>query len=202
MSIFISPPPQNSHEATPEIWLETYLSALIRAILYSDDPNYWLDAYRKVDPITTPESELRFLKAAENLFSKGWQVGSDPEIQVATVVSNHLTNAIMKYFGDSGRFSHAANLFEKLITREPEVSSLLAKSYIGLSAFFLPIHLYPYTECASRRGSQSCANHGICDEANTTVVYTITRSMRLPTCEGELPMGPQARETSSQLRTK
>ncbi|KAK7684982.1 hypothetical protein QCA50_011817 [Cerrena zonata] len=121
------------HEATPEIWLETYLSALIRAILYSDDPNYWLDAYRKLDPITTPESELRFLKAAETLFSKGWQVGSDPEIQVATVVSNHLTNAIMKYFGDSGRFQHSANLFEKLITREPEVSSLLAKSYIGMN---------------------------------------------------------------------
>lgn len=64
----------------------------------------------------------------------GWQVGSDPEIQVATVVSNHLTNAVMKYFGDSGRYQHAANLFEKLMVREPEVSSLLAKSYIGMSA--------------------------------------------------------------------
>ncbi|CAL1708705.1 unnamed protein product [Somion occarium] len=121
------------HEASPEIWLETYLSALLRAILYSDDPNYWLDAYRKLDPITAPEGELRFLKAAEALFMKGWQVGSDPEIQVATVVSNHLTNAIMKYFGDSGRYQHAANLFEKLVGREPEVSSLLAKSYIGMN---------------------------------------------------------------------
>lgn len=102
--------------------------------MYSDDPAYWLEAYRKLDPITTPEGELRFLQAAEALFHKGWQVGSDPEIQVATVVSNHLTNAIMKYFGDSGRFQHAANLFEKLSAKEPEVSSLLAKSYIGMSA--------------------------------------------------------------------
>ncbi|KAJ3482801.1 hypothetical protein NLI96_g6731 [Meripilus lineatus] len=121
------------HEATADIWQETYLSALLRSILYSDDPNYWLDAYRRLDPITTPESEVRFLQAAEALFSKGWQVGSDPEIQVATVVSNHLTNAIMKYFGDSGRFQHSANLFEKLMIREPEVSSLLAKSYIGMN---------------------------------------------------------------------
>ncbi|KAF9652575.1 chaps-domain-containing protein [Thelephora ganbajun] len=120
------------HNATPEIWQETYLSAILRAILYSDDPTYWLECYRKVDPITTPESELRFLKAAEELFSRGWQVGSDPEIQVATVVSNHLTSAIMKYFGDSGRYQHAANLFEKLLPREPEVASLLAKSYIGM----------------------------------------------------------------------
>lgn len=63
----------------------------------------------------------------------GWQVGSDPEIQVATVVSNHLTAAIMKYFGESGRYQHAANLFEKLCAREPEVAGLLAKSYIGMS---------------------------------------------------------------------
>ncbi|KAI0056611.1 chaps-domain-containing protein [Artomyces pyxidatus] len=121
------------HEASPEIWQETYLSALLRAILYSDDPTYWLDAYRRLDPITTPDAELRFLQAAEALFMKGWQVGSDPEIQVATVVSNHLTAGIMKYFGDSGRYQYAANLFEKLAAREPEVASLLAKAYIGMN---------------------------------------------------------------------
>ncbi|KNZ82278.1 hypothetical protein J132_03794 [Termitomyces sp. J132] len=121
------------HEATPEIWQETYVSAILRAILYSDDPTYLLEAYRKLDPITTPEGEIRFLQAAEALFMKGWQVGSDPEIQVATIVSNHLTAAILKYFGDSGRYQQAANLFEKLAAREPEVASLLAKSYIGMN---------------------------------------------------------------------
>ncbi|KAK0204286.1 Chs5p-Arf1p-binding proteins-domain-containing protein [Desarmillaria ectypa] len=121
------------HEATPEIWQETYVSALLRSILYSDDPTYWLDAYRKLDPITSLEAEIRFLQAAESLFMKGWQVGSDPEIQVATVVSNHLTAGIMKYFGDSGRFQQAANLFEKISAREPEIASLLARSYIGMN---------------------------------------------------------------------
>ncbi|KAH7882320.1 Chs5p-Arf1p-binding proteins-domain-containing protein [Phlebopus sp. FC_14] len=121
------------HEATPEIWQETYVSALLRAILYSDDPTYWLDAYRKLDPITSSEGEVRFLQAVEALFMKGWQVGSDPEIQVATVVSNHLTAGVIKYFGDSGRYQQAANLFEKLSAREPEVASLLAKSYIGMN---------------------------------------------------------------------
>ncbi|KIK93063.1 hypothetical protein PAXRUDRAFT_829374 [Paxillus rubicundulus Ve08.2h10] len=121
------------HEATAELWQETYVSALLRAILYSDDATYWLDAYRKLDPITTTEGEMRFLLAAEALFTKGWQVGSDPEIQVATVVSNHLTAGIMKYFGLSGRYQQAANLFEKLSAREPEVASLLAKSYIGMN---------------------------------------------------------------------
>lgn len=59
------------HEATQELWQETYVSALLRSILYSDDPNYWLDAYRKLDPITSPDSEIRFLQAAEALFMKG-----------------------------------------------------------------------------------------------------------------------------------
>ncbi|KAI0036226.1 Chs5p-Arf1p-binding proteins-domain-containing protein [Vararia minispora EC-137] len=123
----------DKHEATPEIWQEAYLSAILRGILYSDDPTYFLDAYRRLAPIPTPEAELRFLQAAEALFHKGWQVGSDPEIQVATVVSNHLTAGIMKYFGDSGRYQRAANLFEKLYTREPEVAPLLARSYVGMN---------------------------------------------------------------------
>lgn len=134
------------------MWQETYVSAILRAILYSDDPTYWLEAYRKLDPITTAEGEIRFLQGAEALFLKGklavtgdlvtafnkiigWQVGSDPEIQVATVVSNHLTAGILKYFGESGRYQQAANLFEKLSAREPEISSLLAKSYIGMSMY-------------------------------------------------------------------
>jgi len=52
---------------------------------------------------------------------------------VASVVSNHLTAGIFKYFGDSGRYQPAANLFEKIAAREPEVASLLARAYIGMS---------------------------------------------------------------------
>jgi hypothetical protein len=63
----------------------------------------------------------------------GWQLGSDPEIQVATVVTNHLTAAIFKYFSDSFRLERAANLFERLAIKEPEIAALLARSYIGMS---------------------------------------------------------------------
>jgi hypothetical protein len=66
-------------------------------------------------------------------FSTGWQVGSDPEIQVASVTTNHLTAGLLKYFGASGRFQQAANLFEKIAHREPEVNSLLARAYLGMS---------------------------------------------------------------------
>jgi hypothetical protein len=98
---------------------------------------------------------MRFLQAAEALFFKGpsvfpvsasatssssvsfflagWQLGSDPEIQVATVVSNHLTAGLLKYFGDSFRFDRTVNLFERLLPHQPEVAALLATSYLGMS---------------------------------------------------------------------
>lgn len=59
------------HEATSAIWQETFLSALLRAILYSDDSYYRLAGYRKIDPITSLSAEAKFLEAAENLFWQG-----------------------------------------------------------------------------------------------------------------------------------
>jgi flagellar biosynthesis component FlhA len=53
---------------------------------------------------------------------------------VATVVSNHLTAGVVKYFADSFRLEKAANLFEKMYAKEPQVAALLAQSYIGMSA--------------------------------------------------------------------
>jgi hypothetical protein len=57
----------------------------------------------------------------------GWQLGSDSVVQVPNNVSNHLTSGLLKYFHTTGRFASGINLFEKLRTRNVEVSSLLAK---------------------------------------------------------------------------
>jgi hypothetical protein len=71
----------------------------------------------------------------------GWQLGSDPEIQVATNVTNHLTAATLKYFADSFRLGRAANLFEKMAEKEPEVAALLARAYIGMSKSYILFRL-------------------------------------------------------------
>jgi tetratricopeptide (TPR) repeat protein len=60
----------------------------------------------------------------------GWQLGSDPEIQVPNLVSNHLTTGLLSYIQTSGRYASGINLFEKLRSRDPEISSLLARVYI------------------------------------------------------------------------
>ena len=61
----------------------------------------------------------------------GRQLGSDPEIQVPNIVSNHLTQGLLKYIQTTGRYTSGINLFEKLRTRDVEVSSLLSRILIA-----------------------------------------------------------------------
>ncbi|KAI0404571.1 chaps-domain-containing protein [Xylaria palmicola] len=118
-------------KATDELWLETYLCSVLRAYSYADDGSG--DTIRKImgvrrfNPVTNTETEHRFLSAAETLFFRGWQLGSDSIVQVPNNVSNHLTSGLLRYFHTTGRFTSAINLFEKLRTQNVEASSLLAK---------------------------------------------------------------------------
>ncbi|KAF2712427.1 chaps-domain-containing protein [Pleomassaria siparia CBS 279.74] len=120
--------------ATDELWLETYLCSVLRAYSYADDGSgdtiKKIVGVRRFNPITSTESEHKFLDAAERLFFNGWQLGSDPEIQVPNLVSNHLTTGLLSYIHTTGRYASGINLFEKLRTRDGEISSLLARVYI------------------------------------------------------------------------
>ncbi|KAG4437954.1 hypothetical protein IFR05_006578 [Cadophora sp. M221] len=117
--------------ASDELWLETYLCSVLRAYSYADDGSgetiRKIMGVRRFNPVTNTETEHRFLQAAEQLFFRGWQLGSDSVVQVPNNVSNHLTSGLLKYFHTTGRFASGINLFEKLRTRNVEVSSLLAK---------------------------------------------------------------------------
>jgi hypothetical protein len=118
-------------KASDSLWLETFLCSVLRAYSYADDGSgetiRKIMGVRRFNPITNTESEHRFLHAAEQLFFRGWQLGSDSTVQVPTNVSNHLTAGLLKYFETTGRYTSGINLFEKLRSQNVEVSSLLAK---------------------------------------------------------------------------
>ncbi|PHH65068.1 hypothetical protein CDD81_3466 [Ophiocordyceps australis] len=118
-------------KASDELWLETYLCSVLRAYSYADDGGgdtiRRIVGVRRFNPVTNTETEHRFLNAAEQLFFRGWQLGSDAIVQVPSNVSNHLTTGLLKYFETTGRCASGINLFEKLRTQSIEVSSLLAK---------------------------------------------------------------------------
>ncbi|KAJ3227800.1 hypothetical protein HK099_000054 [Clydaea vesicula] len=129
----------------PAIWSETAVSSVLRALLDdNDEPDgnegAPLLGLRKLDPLPTPAAEKRFLEAASSEFWKasysidvriGWQLGTDPDVQVATYFSNHLSNGIMKYFSESCRTAEAVKFFEPLFKRDPEVGAVLAKAYLA-----------------------------------------------------------------------
>ncbi|KAF4630695.1 hypothetical protein G7Y89_g7449 [Cudoniella acicularis] len=121
----------DKRQASDELWLETYLCSVLRAYSYADDGSgetiRKIMGVRRFNPVTNTETEHRFLQAAEQLFFRGWQLGSDSIVQVPNNVSNHLTAGLLKYFHTTGRYASGINLFEKLRTRNVEVSSLLAK---------------------------------------------------------------------------
>ncbi|KAH7357747.1 bud site selection protein [Plectosphaerella cucumerina] len=118
-------------KATEDLWLETYLCSVLRAYSYADDGSgetiRKVMGVRRFNPVTNTETEHRFLNAAEQLFFRGWQLGSDSIVQVPNNVSNHLTAGLLKYLETTGRYASGINLFEKLRTQNVEVSSLLAK---------------------------------------------------------------------------
>lgn len=148
--------------------------------------------------------------SSPRLIFSGWQLGSDPEIQVATNVTNHLTAAIMKYFTDSFRLERAANLFEKMSEREPEIAALLARSYIGMSKWSTSESLQPWSKSGlpvymlmsdHRRGDQGCQNHAHRPPTTPSIISHPPRPMRFPTLQRQAPMGPESGSTSRQFRS-
>lgn len=65
----------DKREASEALWLETYLCGVLRAYSYADDGGgdtiKKIIGVRRFNPITSTESEHRFLDAAEQLFFRG-----------------------------------------------------------------------------------------------------------------------------------
>ncbi|KAI5296501.1 hypothetical protein KEM52_001345 [Ascosphaera acerosa] len=121
----------NKRVTTELLWLEAFLCSVLRAYSYGDDGSSStikkIIGVRRFNPITNTEMEHKFLDAADKLFFSGRHLSGDPEIQVPNLVSNHLASGILKYIHTTGRYASGINLFEKLRTRDVEISSLLAR---------------------------------------------------------------------------
>ncbi|KAJ3157715.1 hypothetical protein HDU89_000092 [Geranomyces variabilis] len=116
-------------------WQESHVSAVLRSILDDNEEPDGNDGepllgLRKFDPLPTLAAEKKFLEAAQGEFWKGWQLGTEPEVQNATFCSNHLTNGIIKYFADAGRIGEAAKFFQAMYEKDAEVGAVLARVHL------------------------------------------------------------------------
>ncbi len=85
------------------------------------------NSFKRLSNFSLEVNSFRPGDMEHNQHELGWQLGSDSVVQVPNNVSNHLTTGLLKYFHTTGRFASGINLFEKLRTKNIEVSSLLAK---------------------------------------------------------------------------
>ncbi|KAK9466141.1 Chs5p-Arf1p-binding proteins-domain-containing protein [Lipomyces arxii] len=120
------------HKANEQIMLETYVCSVIRGILFADDEDYNITAYRRFNPIATREAEEKFVDAFSKLVTKGWQLGSQLEVQVPTLLSNNLITTFFKYLDMTGRYTEGVNLLEKLRSKEPDFAALLARVFLDM----------------------------------------------------------------------
>ncbi|KAJ1919602.1 bud site selection protein [Mycoemilia scoparia] len=115
-------------DPTEQTWKECSISAMLRAILYKESEGYDFNALRRITPLPNPKSEAQFLENAQELFLKGWILGSSSEVQTATFSQNFFAEAMVEYFMSARRFSSMAKFFAPLAKIEPEVGVLEAEA--------------------------------------------------------------------------
>jgi hypothetical protein len=74
--------------------------------------------------------ERRFLETAVRLFWNGWQLGAVNGQSTGTNVNNFLSLGILRYFEECQKPQIAIEFFEAFSKKDPEVSSLIAKSLL------------------------------------------------------------------------
>lgn len=119
-----------------DLWREVLVSSVTRAIVDTSDCPLENDdvaqlGLRKIDPLPTRYSETAFLEAASLEMWKAWQIGASPLVQTPSIISNHLTDAVHKYFSESGREVEAVRFFDAMFDRDVNMAALLAKSLIN-----------------------------------------------------------------------
>lgn len=114
--------------ATDQAWTETYLSAMLRALLFADDENYYfISFWRRLNPLSTPAMALRFFEAFESLFFQGPSLGSVAEVQVPTIVSNYLVDGFLKFVKVTGMYEQAVAVLGRLAKFDSDILAITAR---------------------------------------------------------------------------
>lgn len=117
----------DKRSATEKIWLETFLSAMVRSLIYADDDEYYVSCCRRLSPLTGKEVATKFFDAFRQLFFAGPSLGCASEIQDPSLVKNHLVDAFLKFVKVTGMCTEALEVLEQLYIEEPEVMSIICE---------------------------------------------------------------------------
>jgi len=111
-----------------KIWLEVFVSGIIRSLLSSEEDDEQVNAVvesRNLNPFPSVALAKQFFDAFEQLFENGPNVGSSPEIQSPTITSNYLVDAFLKAVELTGLYDYALEVLKRLRETYEEVASLI-----------------------------------------------------------------------------
>lgn len=117
-------------QETDKIWTEVFASGVIRSLLTSEEDDEQVNSIvesRNLNPFPTIGLAKQFFSAFEELFPEGPNIGSSPEIQNPTLISNYLVDAFLKAVELTGLYDDALTILNKLREKDEIVVSLIVK---------------------------------------------------------------------------
>lgn len=115
-----------------DIWLETFTSGIIRSLLTKDEDEEQVSSIvesRNINPFQSVEIAELFLNCFEKFFLRGPDLGSAPEIQTTTLISNYLVDAFLKCVEITKMYDHGLKVLENLKSKynNNQVLTLIVK---------------------------------------------------------------------------
>lgn len=120
-----------SDDELNRFWLETFMSAMVRCLIDSDDDDAnkigGLVEVRKENPFTNKNILNSFLEGFEKLFFDGPKLGCNIEIPQPTLICNYLVDGFLKCIELSQSYDKGLEILGRLQSKEPNVVTLIAK---------------------------------------------------------------------------
>ncbi|KAK6465571.1 Chs5p-Arf1p-binding proteins-domain-containing protein [Scheffersomyces coipomensis] len=124
-----------SNDDLDKLWLETFVSSIIRSLLDSDDEESnkvgGLVEVRKLNPFNNGKASKSilnsFLDGFEKLFYEGPKLGCGIEIPQPTLINNYLVDGFIKCVQFTQSYDKALEILRRLEKDEPSVISLISQ---------------------------------------------------------------------------
>lgn len=124
-----------SDEELDNLWLETFVSSIVRCMIDSDDDDAnkvgGLVEVRKINPFNNGKASHKLLKyfieGFEKFFWDGPKLGCGVEIPQPSLISNYLVDGFLKVIQLTQSYDLALEALQRLEEKEPSVITLIAQ---------------------------------------------------------------------------
>ncbi|KAG7845333.1 hypothetical protein KL941_003178 [Ogataea angusta] len=123
----------NKVSETDRLWTETFVSAVVRALISADadvDDFTSVVEIRKINPFLNKECASLFVKGFEELYNEGPKLGCSEDLQVPTRCNNYLVDAFVKCIQLTGMWEEGVAILSRITQEDHTASYLIAKLYL------------------------------------------------------------------------